>query len=160
MLRPEMPPEGIDLSLWYRATPEQEESRRRLRDRAAEAGLSIRFAAHIPNSRRALEATEYAISVGRGDEFHRAVLHQYFAEGHDISEWEVLRQAALEAGIDADEMQRRTASGEFAAVVSEQDAAGRAAGVHAAPTYFINDTVKIVGVQKDEVFEAAIARLG
>ncbi|MHB1412526.1 MAG: DsbA family oxidoreductase [Thermoleophilia bacterium] len=159
MLRPDMPPEGVELSLWYRATPEREEARQRLRARAQELGLPIKFSAHIPNSRRALEASEYANSVGKGSEFHRAVLHQFFAEGRDISDWEVLRQAAIDAGIDAGEMQRRTESGEFAAAVTEQDAAARAAGVHAAPTYFINDEVKIVGAQRDDVFEEAIARL-
>lgn len=159
ILRPEMPPEGVDLSLWYRATPEQEESRQRLRASAGEVGLPIRFSAHIPNSRRALEATEYAGSVGRGAGFHHAVMHSFFAEGRDISDWEVLRQAALKAGIDADEMRRRTESGEFAAAVKEQDAAARAAGVREAPTYIINDRVKIVGYQRDDVFEEAIARL-
>ncbi len=154
-----MPPEGVELSLWYRATPEREEARQRLRARAQEVGLPIKFSAHIPNSRRALEATEYANSVGRGAEFHRAVLQKFFAEGRDISDWEVLRQAAIDASIDAGEMQRRTESGEFTTAVTEQDAAAREAGVHAAPTYFINDEVKIVGVQRDEAFEKAIARL-
>ncbi len=159
MLRPEMPPGGLDLSLWYRATPDQEKARRRLQAAAGKAGLPIRFSAHVPNSRRALEASEYASSAGKGREFHRAVFHQYFAEGRDISDWEVLRQAAMVAGIDPDEMQRRTESGEFTSAVAEQDAAARKAGVRAAPTYFINDEVKIVGYQPDEAFEKAIARL-
>ncbi len=158
-MRPDMPPEGEDLSLWYRAGPEREEARQRLRARAEEAGLPIRFSAHIPNSRRALEATEYANCVGRGDEFHRAVFHQYYGESRDISDWDVLRQAALDAGIDADEMQRRTESGEFASAVAEQDAAARAAGVHAVPTFFINGEEKIVGVHGSEAFEEAIAQL-
>ena len=159
MLQPDMPSEGIELPLWYRATPEREAARDHQRARAEEAGLPIRFPAHIPNSRRALEATEYAISVGKGSEFHRAVFHQYFVERRDISEWETLRQAALDAGIDADEMQRRTESGEFAAAVTGRDAAAREAGVNSAPTYIINGKVKITGAQPDEVFEDAISRL-
>ncbi len=159
MLRPDMPPEGIELPLWYRASPEREEARQRLRARAQEFGLPIKFSAYAPNSRRALEASEYANTVGRGGEFHRAVFHQYFGEGRDISDWEVLRQAAADAGIDPDEMQRRTDSGEFSATVSEQDAAAREAGVRAAPTFFINGKVKIVGFQQDEAFEEAIGRL-
>lgn len=159
ILRPNMPPEGLEQPLWYRASPERVEARRRVQSRADEAGVPIKFSTHISNSRRALEATEYANSVGRGNEFHRAVFHQYFVEGRDISDWEVLKDAALDAGIDADEMRRRTESGEFAAAVTEQDAAVRAKGVLAAPTFFINDKVKIAGAQRDEVFEAAIARL-
>lgn len=159
MLKPEMPPEGIELPLWYRAGRERLEASERLKVRAREVGLPFKSPAHVPNSRRALEATEYANSVGRGSEFHHAVFRQYFVEGRDISDWEVLRQAALGAGIDADEMQRRTDSGEFASAVTEQDAAARKVGVKAAPTYIINDEVMISGAQRDEVFEDVIARL-
>lgn len=152
-----MPPEGMELPEEYK-TADMEDTRRRLKTVAEAGGLKVVFSDHVPNPRRAHEATEYAGERGRGEEFHRAVLGRRYAAGLDISRWEVLRSAAVEAGLDPDDMQQAVESGRYRGAVEEKAAAAREMGIHAVPTYVINDRYRIVGVQPFEVFREAIER--
>lgn len=152
-----MPPEGMEIPSEYLA--DMEDTRRRLKSMADTGGLEMVFSGRIPNSRLALEATEFAYAHGRGGQFHRAVFQRLYGEGRDIGSWGVLREAAAEAGLDADEMEREVKGGEYAAVLDAkiEEAAGR--GVKAVPTFIINGNYRIVGAQPYEAFEKAIAQV-
>lgn len=152
-----MPPEGMDLPQDFKA--DMADARERLARVAAGGGLPMVFSDHIPNSRRALEATEHAVRQGKGEEFHRAVFAKLYAEGLDISRWDVLRSAATAVGLDPDDMQRQTESGSFRAEVEAQAEAARALDIHAVPTYVINDRHRIVGAQPFEIFRQAIGQI-
>lgn len=156
-LHPEMPPEGIELPAAIRARLAS--THERLLQMAHAAGLEMVFSERLPNSRRALEATEYARTQGKQLEFHRVVFRKFYGEGQDISRWEVLRVAAQEAGLDADAMQRETESGRYTADLDAQIEAAYALGIDGVPTYILNDKYVIVGAQPYEVFKRAIARL-
>jgi predicted DsbA family dithiol-disulfide isomerase len=157
LLRPDMPESGMDLPQDYKA--DMEDTRRRLVSVANDGGLPMVFSDHIPNSRLALEATEYAAVRGKGEEFHRAVFARLYGEGKDISRWDVLREAALEAGLDPDDMQTQIEGGGFRETVKAQAAAARELGIHAVPTYVINGKYRIVGAQPYEVFREAIREI-
>ena len=101
-LRPDTPPEGMRLSPQIRARFAG--ANERLKQMAHAAGLEMVQPDVIPNSRRALEATEYAREQGKHEQFHRAVFNKFYGEGQDINQWSVLRAAAEEAGLDPDEM--------------------------------------------------------
>jgi predicted DsbA family dithiol-disulfide isomerase len=117
------------------------------------------FPTHIPNTRLAHEATEYARQRGKGFEFHHAVFEKFYGKGQDISKWNVLRAAAEEVGLDSEEMQRMVEAGTYtAAVQSEVDQAYQI-GVTGVPTYVLNDHYAIVGAQPYEVFQRALERL-
>lgn len=152
-----MPPEGMDLPQDFKA--DMADTRERLVRVAATGGLQMVFSDHIPNSRRALEATEYAVQQGLGEEFHSAVFSKLYGEGLDISSWDVLRSAASDVGLNPDDMQRQTESGSFRAAVEAQIEAARALGIHAVPTYVINDGHRIVGAQPFEIFHQAIGQI-
>jgi predicted DsbA family dithiol-disulfide isomerase len=113
----------------------------------------------IYNTRLAHEATEYAREHGRGNEFHRVVFHKVYAEGLDISRWEVLRDAANNVGLDAGEMQSVVESGKYTALVAGQVEEAYALGVTGVPTYVINDRYAIVGAQPYKAFKNALARI-
>jgi predicted DsbA family dithiol-disulfide isomerase len=153
-----MPPEGMELPEDYKA--DMEDTRKRLARVAESGSLPMVFSGHIPNSRRALEATEYAWSQGKGEEFHRAVFARLYGEGKDISRWEVLREAAVAAGLDPDDLQQQTESGRFRQEVEAQAEAARELGIHAVPTYVINEKYRIVGAQPYDVFRQAIEQIG
>ena len=127
---------------------------------ASGGGLKMVFTGRIPNSRLALEATEYAYTLGRGDEFHRAVFDQLYGEGRDIGSWEVLHAAAVIAGLDAIELEKAVTGGEYAKVLDGKLAEAAELGVKAVPTYIINRSYRIVGAHPYAVFEEAIAGLG
>ncbi len=156
-LRPDTPPEGMELPDYVKARAAQ--SHEHLRQRANAIGLEMVFPTHIPNTRLAHEATEYARQRGKGFEFHHAVFEKFYGKGQDISKWNVLRAAAEEVGLDAEEMQRLVEAGTYtAAVQSEVDQAYQI-GVTGVPTYVLNDRYAIVGAQPYEVFQQALERL-
>lgn len=157
LLRPGMPAQGMDLPPDFK--DDMEDTRERLARVAASGGLPIVFSDHIPNSRPALEATEYAAGRGKGVELHRAVFTKLYGEGRDISRWEVLREAAADAGLNPDEMQAQVESGRYREEVESLAEAARELGVHAVPTFVINGRYRIVGAQPYEVFREAIEKI-
>ncbi len=156
-LHPKTPPEGFHLprQVYARFTGMRE----RLKQMAHAAGLEMVQPDFIPNSRLALEASEYAREHGKHEEFHRVVFRKFYGEGQDINQWEVLRAAGEEVGLDANAMQRETDSGKFHAPVDEQIAEANALGISAVPTYILDGKYAIVGAQPYDVFRRAIARL-
>ena len=153
-----MPPEGMELPPEYQN--EADDTHTRLRKMAAGGGLKMVSTGRIPNSRLALEATEYAYAQGRGDEFHRAIFGKLYGEGRDIGSWEVLRSAASEAGLDAGELETAITGGEYSAILDRKLDRAVELAIKAVPTYVINDSYRIVGAQPYAVFEEAIAGLG
>ena len=156
-LRPDIPPEGIELPDYLKARMAQTNAR--LKQMANAAGLEMVFPTRIPNTRLAHEATEYARQHGKLLEFHHTVFDRFYGRGEDISQWEVLREATLQVGLDADEMQREVENGKFTAIVQQQVNEGGFIGVNGVPTYVLNHRYAIVGAQPYEVFQQALGRL-
>jgi len=156
-LRPDTPPEGMELPAHVKAHMKGMQTH--LVQMANAAGLRMIFPDRIPNTRIAHEATEYARQKGKANEFHQAVFDCYYGQGEDISRWEVLQQAAKEAGLDAEEMREQVEQGKFTALVSEQVRQAAELGIDGVPTYILNDRYAIVGAQPYEVFEQALKQL-
>src|SRR5574339_447307 len=97
------PPEGRELPEYIRQKRAQG-SEVRLQEIARSNNLEFRSVERIYNTRTAHEATEYARENGKGNEFHKALFHQVYAEGKDPSQWEVLRTVSEDVVLDADEM--------------------------------------------------------
>jgi len=156
-LRPDTPPEGMELPAYVRAR--YTDTTERLRQMAHATGLEMVTPSRIPNTRLAHEATEFARVHGKGEEFHRVVFRKFYGEGQDIGRWEVLRAAAEEIGLDAEAMQREVDSGTYRAAVENQVAEAYHLGITGVPTYILDDKYAIVGAQPYEVFQEAMARL-
>src|SRR5512135_233318 len=87
------PPEGRELPervIRARAAG----SEQRLSQLAASFGMKFMSTKRIYNTRLAHEATEYARDHGRHLGFHASVFRKVYADGLDISQWDVLRAAA------------------------------------------------------------------
>ena len=157
-LRPDTPPEGLDLPdyiLKARANGSEE----RLEGMAKMHGMNFKSAERIYNTRIAHEATEYAREKGKVDEFHKVVFRQVYADGLDISKWDVLRAAAEEVGLDGADMQAVVDGGEYTAQVAEQVRWAQQIGVSGVPTYVINDKYAIVGAQPYQAFKNALDQI-
>lgn len=152
------PPEGREL-------PEHVKQRRasgseeRLRQIAESYGMEFQSVPRIYNTRLAHEATEYAREHDKGNEFHKVVFRKVYAEGQDPSQWAVLRSAAEEAGLDADEMQRDVQNEKYTAKVVDQVRWAYQIGVTGVPTYVIDNRYAIVGAQPYEVFKSALEQI-
>jgi predicted DsbA family dithiol-disulfide isomerase len=157
-LRPDTPPEGMDLPAYIlkaRASGADE----RLQNMAKLHGMEFKSPDRIYNTRIAHEATEYAREHGKVNEFHRVVFRKVYAEGLDISKWDILRSAAEEVGLDADNMQSVVDGGKYTAEVAAQVRQAQEVGVTGVPTYVINDRYAVVGAQPYEVFKRALAQI-
>jgi len=152
------PPEGRDLPEYVKRARAQG-SEERLRQIAQSYGMDFVSTPRIYNTRLAHEATEYAREHDNGNEFHKVVFRKVYAEGQDPSQWEVLRAAALEVGLDAEEMQREVEAERYLAKVVDQVRWAYQIGVTGVPTYVINNRYAIVGAQPYEVFEGALEQI-
>jgi len=119
-------------------------------------GMKFESTKRIYNTRLAHEATGYARKHGKANEFHRIVFRKVYADGMDISQWDVLRSAAEEAGLNGDEMQNEVEGGKYTAEVEAQVQQAYQIGVSGVPTYVINNRYAIVGAQPYEVFKHAL----
>ena len=157
-LRPDTPPEGMDLPDYIkrgRANGSEE----RLQTMANLYGMRFKSTERIYNTRLSHEATEFAREHGRAIEFHKIVFRKVYAEGQDISRWDVLRSAAQEAGLDGEAMQKDVESGKYTEYVNQQVQEAYQIGVSGVPTYVINDRYALVGAQPYEVFKNALAQI-
>ena len=152
------PPEGREL-------PERVKQARlrgseeRLHQIAASYGMDFVSTPRIYNTRLAHEATEYAREHGKGNEFHKIVFRKVYAEGQDPSQWDVLRSAAEEVGLDAEEMQREVQNEKYMAEVVDQVRWAYQIGVTGVPTYVIDNKYAIVGAQPYEVFQNVLEQI-
>jgi len=157
-LRPDTPPEGMELPDYIKRA-RTNGSEERLRSIANAYGMEFKSTARIYNTRIAHEATEYAREQGTGNEFHKIVFRKVYAEQQDPSSWDVLRSAAEEVGLNADEMQRDVDGGKYTANVADQVNWAYQIGVSGVPTYVINDRYAVVGAQPYEVFKNALRQI-
>ena len=156
-LRPDTPPEGMELPESVRARAVQ--SHARLKQMANAYGMEMVFATRLPNTRIAHEATEYARQKGKQLDFHHAVFDKFYGQGQDISMWDVLQAAAVQVGLDAHEMRREVEAGKYTSTVNALVQEAYDIGVTGVPTYVLNDRLAIVGAQPYEVFLRALERL-
>ena len=152
------PPEGKELPDYVKRA-RANGSEERLRSIADSYGMEFTSTKRIYNTRIAHEATEYAREHDKGNEFHKVIFRKVYAEGQYISQWDVLRSAAEEVGLNANEMQQQVESGKYMSNVEEQVRWAYQIGVTGVPTYVINDRYAIVGAQPYEVFKNALAQI-
>jgi predicted DsbA family dithiol-disulfide isomerase len=152
------PPEGRELPEYIRQKRAQG-SEERLRTIADLYDMEFKSTERIYNTRLAHEATEYARGHGKGNEFHKILFRMVYAEGKDPSQWDVLRSAAQEAGLDGEAMQREVESGKYTESVNQQVQWAYQIGVTGVPTYVIDDRYALVGAQPYEVFKNALAQI-
>lgn len=156
-LHPEIPVEGLQLPAHLRAGFGGMSER--LRQMARESGRDMVTPETIPSSRRALEASEYAREQGQHAAFHRVVFRKFYGEGQDISRWEVLKSAAVEVGLDAEEMQQKTESGIYQDVIDAYIEEAHTLGITGVPAYVLGQQFLIMGAQPYDLFREAMARL-
>jgi predicted DsbA family dithiol-disulfide isomerase len=152
------PPEGRDLPEHVKRA-RASGSEERLRQIAESYGMEFVSTKRIYNTRLAHEATEYARVHHKGNEFHKVVFRKVYAEGQDPSQWDVLRSAAQEVGLDAEEMQREVENEKYMAAVVDKVRWAYQIGITGVPTYVINNRYAIVGAQPYEVFKGALDQI-
>lgn len=104
------------------------------------------------NSHNSLEASEYARSVSKHEEYHEALMYAYFTETKDIENVEVLREIGIKIGLDGEELTKSVEEKRFKEKLEQDAKNAYNMGVNSTPTYIINDEHRIVGTQPIDVF--------
>ncbi len=156
-LRPDTPPEGSPPPAYV--LERMADPNNPLKRRAAAAGLKMVDHARIPSTRRAHEAAEFARERGKIDPLHASLLRRYWEQDQDLWAMETLRGAAVDAGLNPDELQAAIERGAHRQAVEDAVRNAQQLGVSAVPTFLIGDRFVIQGAQQQEVFRAAMERL-
>lgn len=165
-LNPQLTPEGEDvgehLARKYGSTPEQmQQNQEAIRQRGADVGFIFNLdkRSRIYNTFDAHRLLHWAQTQGRQGELKRALLGAYFTDGRNVSDREVLVDAAGRVGLDAAEARKVLDEGRYADEVRAQEAFYQSQGVRAVPSVIVNDRYLIQGGQPPEVFEDSLRRI-
>lgn len=129
---------------------------RDLRLRSAPLGIAFGDVRLLSNSRKALEAGEYARDQGAFEAFHAAVFRSYFNDARDIGNTDILLALADQAGLDAAELQKALDEGRYLPRLKAVNREARRYGLTGVPAFIIANRSTIVGAQPIEVFRQAL----
>jgi predicted DsbA family dithiol-disulfide isomerase len=87
------------------------------------------------------------------------LMELYFRDGGDLTDTEVLVQAAADCGLDADDTRKRLATDEDVALVSEQAQGASDKGISGVPTYVLAQKYAVSGAQPPELLARAIRQV-
>jgi len=125
---------------------------------AGEEGLTYRpdLVQRQPNTIDCHRLIHWAEAIGKAPEMKQRLMELYFRDGGDLTDENVLLQAAADVGLDADDVRRRLATDEDTALISAQaqDAADK--GISGVPTYVFAQKYAVSGAQDPNLLARAI----
>jgi predicted DsbA family dithiol-disulfide isomerase len=121
---------------------------------ASEAGLPLNWSRHLPNTRRALAAAEWARRHQPHEfaDLHRELFEAHFVLGEDLGDPAVVDRHVSDTGIDLAALHAALADGSAAAAVAEAEAIGRNHGVQGTPAWLVAQRL-ITGLRPAAEFE-------
>lgn len=127
---------------------------------ASEEGLVYRpeLVARQPNTIDCHRLILWAEAIGKAPEMKQRLMELYFRDGGDLTDVNVLVQAAADVGLDAEDVRRRLATDEDVARISAdaQEAADK--GISGVPTYVFAQKYAVSGAQDRTCSPAPSAR--
>ena len=165
-LNPQMPPEGQNVrehvAQKYGTTAAQSSAvRARLIQVAESLGVEFRYneGMRIHNTFRAHQLLHWAGTQGKQTELELALFESYFSREENVNDVDVLVAAAERAGLDEEQARAVVADGRHADTVREEQRFWLSKGIHAVPSFVLDQRYLIPGAQDPEVFVAALKRL-
>ncbi|WP_050602592.1 DsbA family oxidoreductase [Ruegeria sp. 6PALISEP08] len=164
-LNPNMPPEGQNLREHimekYGSTAEQsQQARDRLTSMGAELGFTFNFDddSKMVNTFAAHQLLDWAEGQGRQHPLKLALFDAYFTQQKDVSDTEVLLNAARSAGLDAEAAQQALESGEHKAAVREKQQFWTSQGISGVPSMVFGGKYLLTGAQGSETYAQVLQR--
>jgi predicted DsbA family dithiol-disulfide isomerase len=157
-LHPDTPPEGKALVDLFAGREEMvRDMQSRLRQIADAEGVPLAERTHTSNSRLAQELGKWAESVGRGDDFRRAVYRAYFVQGVNIALPRGLVEIAASVGLPADEASDVLKTRRFAPAVDADWRRAAELGITAVPTHLCGER-RLTGFTPFDAFVRLIGK--
>lgn len=174
-LHPGIPAGGIDIRTMF-PPAKVEQMHDHLVQVAAGMGVSITPRERAPSTKRALALSEWARRQGRLDPWREVAMAAHWEHGRDLEDPVVLRDLAVQAGLDGDGAVAFLDDPEVPAILAAQRAEAMRWGVTGIPTWFVLPDgwdlgdpmppegsprpVKVVGCQPADVVERAARMAG
>ncbi|WP_282179275.1 DsbA family oxidoreductase [Maribacter stanieri] len=165
-LNPGMPPEGQNITEHitekYGSTIEQQnESRQNMTDIGEELGFKFDYFddMRMSNTFDAHVLLEYAKDFGKQTELKLRLMTSFFGERKDVSDREVLKQALLEVGLNAEEALSKLDNEEARYEVRNKQGQWKNMGVNSVPTIVFNMKSAITGAQPVDSFKQVLSEL-
>jgi predicted DsbA family dithiol-disulfide isomerase len=157
-LHPEIPAEGRPrdevFPPVYRARIEEN-----LKQMADQTGLTLKVHDRLINSRPALQAAEFARQEGRFEPMHRELFRAYWEDGKDVSNLEVLREAAGRAGLNVAGMEKAVTSDRYGDYLDARRQEAEDLMIDGIPAHVIAGRYLVMGAQPYDLFERVMAKL-
>ena len=130
----------------------------RVVDAASEEGLVYRpdLVKRQPNTTDCHRLIHWAAAKGKAAEMKQRLMELYFRDGGDLTDTEVLVQAAAVCGLDADDVRRRLATDEDVALVSGDAQEASDKGISGVPTFVFAQKYAVSGAQPADMLARAI----
>jgi predicted DsbA family dithiol-disulfide isomerase len=87
------------------------------------------------------------------------LMELYFRDGGDLTDNDVLVQAAMDVGLDGEDVRRRLATDEDVELISQQAEEAAAKGISGVPTYVFARKYAVSGAQDPHVLARAIRQV-
>jgi predicted DsbA family dithiol-disulfide isomerase len=111
-----------------------------------------------PNTRDAHRLIRWADSLGCAAEMKQKLMDLYFTDGADLSDREVLVQAAVSVGFNEDNVREALASDMDIAEIAEQVQSAKEAGIQGVPCFIFGGKFAVSGAQAPDYLAEAIER--
>ena len=146
----------------YGTTPEgSRQARARLTETAAALGFTFEYAddSRIWNTFQAHQLIDWAEDQGKAHELKLALFAAYFTRGENVSDPEVLAQAAAQIGLDDKAARRILESGERAENVRRKQEYWTSRGVQGVPAMIFERKHAVVGARGEDGYAAVLTQL-
>ena len=164
-LNPWVPRQGIDRNDYLAAKFGSVEAYKGIAGRvvaaAAEEGLSYRpdQVKRQPNTVDCHRLIHWAEASGRSGKMKQRLMELYFRDGGDLTDIEVLVQAAADCGLDDQDIRRRLLTDEDVALVTNQAQEAADKGISGVPTFVFAQKYAVSGAQAPEQLAQAIRQV-
>jgi len=112
-----------------------------------------------PNTTDCHRLIHWADADGNAAEMKQRLMELYFRDGGDLTDTDVLVEAAADCGLDLDDVRRRLATDEDVALVSGQAQEAADKGISGVPTYVFAQRYAVSGAQPPEMLARAIRQV-
>ena len=128
---------------------------------ATEDGLLYRpeLVKRQPNTTDCHRLIHWAEAQGKSADMKQRLMELYFRDGGDLTDTEVLVQAAADCGLDADDVRKRLATDEDVELISAQAKEASDKGISGVPTFVFAQKYAVSGAQPAEQLARAIRQV-
>ena len=111
-----------------------------------------------PNTRDAHRLIRWAETIGKAPQMKQRLMDLYFTEGADLTDTDVLVQAATDVGLDGHAVRKALHGNQDAPEVEREANAAKEAGIQGVPMFVFGGKFAVSGAQAPEYLAEAIAR--